>query len=230
MVKRLACEKNADTKIPPNILKPTPTLETELALYKQGYYFVAGIDEAGRGAWAGPVVAAAVVLPLANASLSQTLQGVTDSKKMTACQRERLFDVVQDTALSIGVGIGSHSYIDRQRIIAATRHAMRQAVSCLSKIPHYLLIDALPLPNLDIPQLAFPKADAISLSVAAASIIAKVTRDRLMLMLDEQYPGYGFSRHKGYGTKVHQAALAKLGPCRIHRYSFEPIRKLGLTF
>lgn len=201
----------------------TPSLEKEKALLKQGFSVVAGLDEAGRGAWAGPVVAAAVILPLADANSMPSLAGVRDSKQMTPRQRDALFEVIGCTALAIGVGISSHQYIDRQRIVKATRRAMQQAVVRLAINPDYLLIDALPLPSLSIPQSAFPKADALSLSVAAASIIAKVTRDRLMITLDACYPGYQFGRHKGYGTKQHRAALKILGPCKIHRYSFAPV-------
>jgi ribonuclease HII len=201
-----------------------PNLEKELALYQQGFYFIAGIDEAGRGAWAGPVVAAAVIMPLNQPGTPQLLNNVKDSKQISPRRREELFEIIKANAVSIGVGVGSHTCIDRRRIIAATRYAMHQAISRLNPAPHYLLIDALPLPDLAIPQYAFPKADATSLSVAAASIIAKVTRDRLMVMLNEPYPDYHFARHKGYGTKVHQQALAALGPCRIHRRSFAPIK------
>ena len=197
-----------------------PTVEKEQALYRQGFYFIAGIDEAGRGAWAGPVVAAAVILPPNDSALPRRLHGVQDSKTVSPRKREELFDLIHAVALAVGVGIGSHTCIDRRGIIAATRHAMTQAVYRLEISPHYLLIDHLPLPQVSLPQHAFPKADATSLSVAAASIIAKVTRDRLMRQLDAVYPGYDFARHKGYGTKAHQAALARLGMCKIHRYSF----------
>ena len=223
------CVKNEDTRrtrCRVRALWPamqTPSLEKEKALLKQGFSVAAGLDEAGRGAWAGPVVAAAVILPPPGSKLLPTLNGVRDSKQMTPRQREALFEVISQTALAIGVGISSHQCIDRQRIVKATRRAMRQAVARLAITPDYLLIDALPLPKLKIAQSAFPKADAISLSVAAASIIAKVTRDRLMIRLDAQYPGYQFGRHKGYGTKQHQAALKRLGPCTVHRFSFAPI-------
>ncbi len=206
-----------------------PTVEKEQALYQQGFSFIAGIDEAGRGAWAGPVVAAALILPLDDLALTRRLVGVQDSKKISPKKRGELFSVIHTVALAVSVGVASHTYIDRQGIIAATRRAMTQAVRRLAIPPHYLLIDHLPLPHLSIPQHAFPKADATSLSVAAASIIAKVTRDRLMLQLDAVYPGYGFARHKGYGTQAHQEALARLGPCKIHRYSFKPINKFTIS-
>jgi len=207
-----------------------PTLEKEIALLKQGYYFIAGIDEAGRGAWAGPVVAAAVILPQTHPHIPQALQNTRDSKQLTPRQRDKLFQIIQENALSIGVGVSSPAYIDRQRIIAATRHAMQQAITRLHPRPQFLLIDALSLPDVSIPQQAFFKADVTSLSVAAASIVAKVTRDRLMVKLSEQFPGYGFAQHKGYGTQVHQTALARLGPCKIHRHTFAPIKKTAATF
>lgn len=209
-------------------MKCFPTLEKELALYQQGFRFIAGIDEAGRGAWAGPVVAAAVILPLDCPDLAQQLDGLTDSKQLTPHQRERLFEAIQAHALAIGVGAGSHTCIDRRHILAATRQAMTQAVNRLTPAPHFLLIDALPLPHLAIPQHAFFKADALALSVAAASVIAKVTRDHWMTRLDERFPGYGFAQHKGYGTPAHQDALARLGPCKIHRRSFAPLQKFQL--
>lgn len=206
-----------------------PTLEKEQFLYQQGFRLIAGVDEAGRGAWAGPVVAAAVILSPDRPDVLTALRAVRDSKQMSPHQREAAFDLIQDTALAVGVGVGSHTCIDHWNIISATRHAMRQAIANLSVPPHYLLIDALALPNLAIPQLAFSKADALSLSVASASVIAKVTRDRLMCLLDRHYPGYLFAKHKGYGTKAHQNALTTLGPCKIHRYSFAPIKAYTQT-
>jgi ribonuclease HII len=200
-----------------------PTLEFELALRAQGYHFVAGLDEAGRGAWAGPVVAAAVILPLDRTDLQQALDGVRDSKQLLPGAREALFDVICQIALEVGVGISAPAVIDRDGIVPATRRAMRRALGCLSLQPGHLILDHLQLTAVDLPQIAFPKADARSLSVAAASIIAKVTRDRLMVLLDRRYPGYGFARHKGYGTAAHQAALAELGPTPIHRMSFAPL-------
>lgn len=208
-------------------MTPFPTLEKEQALFRQGFYFVAGVDEAGRGAWAGPVVAAAVMLPLACPALAVELQGVNDSKRLSPRRREAMAEVIQQVAISVGVGVSSHTCIDRQRIVPATHRAMGRAISALTPHPQFLLIDALPLPEWSLPQQAFPKADAGSLSVAAASIMAKVTRDRLMVMLDQTFPGYLFARHKGYGTAAHRAALAALGPCPIHRRSFAPIRQFA---
>ena len=205
----------------------TPSLCKERAIFEQGHAFIAGVDEAGRGAWAGPVVAAAAILPVHDSDLLDKLDGVRDSKQIVPQQRDELFDKIRLTALSLGIGIVPSAFIDRHRIIAATCRAMQQAIAQLYPVPTYLLIDALPLPGLKIAQQAYPKADATSLSVAAASIVAKVTRDRLMLEFDQRYPGYAFGRHKGYGTKAHRAALDELGPCPIHRYSFGPIQAIG---
>jgi ribonuclease HII len=200
-----------------------PSLEIELALHAQGHNLIAGLDEAGRGALAGPVVAAAVILPLEQPELEQVLYGVRDSKQLSAQERERLFDVIHQTALAVGVGVSAPCVIDRAGIVPATRQAMLKALSRLSLEPECLIIDYLQLTAVPLPQACLPKADERSFSVAAASIIAKVTRDRLMCLLDQSYPGYGFASHKGYGTSTHQAALAQLGPCRIHRMSFAPL-------
>jgi ribonuclease HII len=202
----------------------TPTLEVEMALLAQGHRFVAGLDEAGRGAWAGPVVAAAVVLPLDQSDLEHILTGVRDSKQLSPAAREELLIGIRQTALGIGVGVSAPAVVDRDGVLPATRRAMRQALARLSPQPECLIVDHLQLRTVPLPQIAFPKADARSLSVAAASIVAKVTRDRLMVLLNERYPGYGFARHKGYGTAVHRAALADLGPTPIHRMSFAPLR------
>jgi ribonuclease HII len=203
-----------------------PTLDLELALLAQGYRFVAGLDEAGRGAWAGPVVAAAVILPLDRCDLCDVLCGVRDSKQVTPRQRAELYPVIGRVALAVGVGISAPHTIDRDGIVPATRRAMLRALARLTLAPDYLVIDHLRLPEVTLPQIGLPKADAHHLSVAAASIVAKVTRDRLMVLLDRYYPGYGLAAHKGYGTAAHRAALAQLGPARIHRRSFAPLREL----
>jgi len=205
----------------------TPTLDLELALLAQGYRFVAGLDEAGRGAWAGPVVAAAVILPLARSDLCHALRGVRDSKQLTAPARETLYDVVRRTALAVGVGISAPLVIDRDGVVPATRRAMMRALEHLAAPPDYLVLDHIRLPLVPLPQCSFPKADAHHLSVAAASIVAKVTRDRLMILLDRCYPGYGFAAHKGYGTAAHRWALTRLGPACIHRHSFALLRELA---
>ena len=203
----------------------TPNLELELALRTQGYRFIAGLDEAGRGAWAGPVVAAAVILPLQQPDLVSILRGVRDSKQLAPARRAALFEVIRNVALAVGVGVSAPRCIDNQGILPATRRAMLQALARLGCSPDYLILDHLRLPALALPQLAAARADARFLSVAAASIVAKVTRDRLMTVLDMHYPGYGLAQHKGYGTPYHRAALAQLGPSRIHRLSFAPLRQ-----
>ena len=202
-----------------------PNLEKEIALLKQGYRFIAGLDEAGRGAWAGPVVAAAVILPLNQPGLLETLAGLNDSKKLTPQQRDRFFDLIHETALAVSAGLAPATMVDEVNVIGATRYAMRQALAALSLPPDFLLLDHLRLPTISVPQDAFPKADSISLTVAAASVVAKVTRDRLMLRLNTEYPGYAFDRHKGYGTRVHRIALAEQGPCPQHRMSYKPLRE-----
>ena len=182
---------------------------------RRGYYIIAGIDEAGRGPLAGPVVAAAVVLP----------QGyehpeINDSKKLSAKKRERLYAVIQKDAISIGVGLSEVSVIDSINILRATLLAMKEAVCGLSAQPDYLLIDGRNGIELDIPQEAIVRGDSLSISIAAASIIAKVSRDRLMDMYHRQFPGYNFLHNKGYGTREHRKAIVKDGRCKIHRRSF----------
>jgi ribonuclease HII len=202
-----------------------PDLSEELALMGAGHARVAGIDEAGRGAWAGPVYAAAVVLPIEHPDLAETLDGVRDSKQLSPAKRETLLGVIKDVAVGIGVGWVDPAGIDEMGIAAATRRAMAQAVAVLNGQVSALLIDYVCLPEIALPQCSLPKADARCLSVAAASIVAKVTRDRLMMELDGEYPGYGFARHKGYGTRQHREALARLGPTPIHRKSWRPIQE-----
>jgi len=204
-----------------------------MALFEQGYCFVAGLDEAGRGCLAGPVVAAAVILPLSpiidaadEAGIMTRLAGVNDSKQLTEATRERLYSVVMQYAVSVGVGISSVELIDERNILQATRHAMCLALTQLSPSAQALLLDALLLPNISLLQRSIIKGDTRCLSIAAASIIAKVTRDRLMRQLHEQYPTYGFDQHKGYGTAAHIAALHQHGVTPHHRRSFAPIREL----
>jgi ribonuclease HII len=199
-------------------------LEQERELWAAGYRWLAGLDEAGRGAWAGPVVAAAVVLPAERNDIDSLLYGVRDSKVLTPRQREALFPLIHKAALGVGVGMASSRFIDRWGIVPATRQAMAMAVHNLPLEPHYLLIDALKLPDVQLPQRALIKGDAHVLSIAAASIVAKVFRDRLMVALGDYYCGYGFAAHKGYGTAAHRAALQRLGPCTEHRMSFAPLR------
>jgi ribonuclease HII len=201
-----------------------PGLDHEKALWSQGYRLIAGIDEAGRGAWAGPVYAAAVVLPLDRPDLHDALEGVTDSKQLSPRRRVALLEVIYQIALSVGVGTATAAEVDALGIVPANRLSMARAVAALSSSPDFLLIDYLRLPQVDLPQRSAPKADQRCLSVAAASIVAKVRRDQWMVQLDERYPGYGFARHKGYGTAAHRSALARLGPSPVHRMSWAPLR------
>ena len=195
---------------------PAEIQQFEQTLRQQGYQRVAGIDEAGRGALAGPVVAAAVVLPI-NCQIS----GVTDSKQLTPKRRSELFDEIRRTAVAVGVGRVDNEEIDRINILQATMGAMVQAITQIAPAPDYVLVDGTHLPEIFLPAEAIPKGDTLVQSIAAASIIAKVTRDRLMIELDETYPGYGFQIHKGYGTLLHRQAIAQLSPCPIHRRSFK---------
>ncbi len=197
-----------------------------MALYAQGYSFVAGLDEAGRGCLAGPVVAAAVILKLDDTQLAARLNGVRDSKQVSPQARARLHAVILQHALAVGVGTGSVELIDRCNILQATKYAMRTALDQLIVAPQALLLDALLLRDVSLPQRSLIKGDARCLSIAAASIIAKVTRDRLMLTLHEQYPDYGFDQHKGYGTPAHLQALRRHGVTPLHRQSFAPVREL----
>jgi ribonuclease HII len=199
---------------------PLDTLMFEKAAYISGYRYVAGIDEAGRGPLAGPVMAAAVILP---SGLS--IIGVDDSKKLTPVKREKLFDIIMAQALSVGIGIITPAEIDRINILQATRRAMLAAVGQLSPQPDYLLIDGISTIDSAVPQKTIKKGDSLSLSIAAASIIAKVTRDRLMIKMDAKYPGYGFAGHKGYGSAAHMEAIRVLGPSPIHRLSFGGVKE-----
>jgi len=197
-----------------------PDFSFELAALAQGFSWVCGIDEAGRGPLAGPVVAAAVVLDPENIP-----RGLNDSKILDEATREALFAELVKSA-KIGVGIGDEIRIDRDNILAATLWAMAEAVHNLHEAPHYALVDGNRAPKLGCEVQTIVSGDTRCLSIAAASIIAKVTRDRIMVALDEEFPGYGFARHKGYGTAFHNAALLELGPCIHHRRSFAPIAQL----
>ncbi|MGQ9928416.1 MAG: ribonuclease HII [Chloroflexaceae bacterium] len=200
-----------------------PTIEYERALLAQGYTRIAGLDEAGRGCWAGPVVAAAVVLDDAALQQPELLAGVDDSKKLTPTMRARSYAQVCTAALGVGIGIVPAYLIDAFGIVPATRLAMLAALLQLPFLPDAALIDALRLPELTLHQEALVKGDALSLSIAAASIVAKVTRDQLMDTAHRAYPVYGFAAHKGYGTVAHRRALARHGPCPLHRRSFAPL-------
>jgi len=194
----------------------------EAELWASGCELVAGVDEAGRGPLAGPVVAAAVVLPR-----DCVIAGLNDSKKLSPKKREELYRVILDTAVAVGIGSSSEKLIDEVNILNATHRAMRDAVADLGRVPDHVLVDGTSIPELSIPQTAINRGDERSAPIAAASIIAKVTRDRLLVKYDEQYPGYGFARHKGYGTSEHLAALRRLGPCEIHRRSFRVVLDAG---
>ena len=205
----------------------TPTLELELGILTHyGFSLVAGLDEAGRGALAGPVTAAAVILALDNPQLLESLYGVNDSKQLTAAMREKLFSRIAEHALAYGIASVPADVIDEIGIVPATKQAMVTAVTQLIPTAQYLLIDGrIRLKTVTTPQQAIIRGDAQSLSIAAASILAKVTRDRQMIELDARYPQYGFARHKGYGTAFHLVALERYGPSPLHRYSFAPIRR-----
>ena len=195
-------------------------LSYEKELYKQGMTLIAGVDEVGRGPLAGPVVATAVILPK-----DCKIRGLNDSKKIPKKKHLEIYQAVQDQALAIGIGIMDNHIIDQVNIYEATKLAMKEAISQLSPQPEHLLIDAMQL-DLPISQTAIIKGDANSLSIAAASIVAKVTRDSLMKDYDDQYPGYDFTANAGYGTAKHLEGLEKLGVTPIHRTSFEPIKSL----
>ena len=189
--------------------------EIENGLRDQGYELICGVDEAGRGPLAGPVCAAAVILP-AHADIP----GLNDSKKLSDKRRRELFPIIKETAVTYAVVLIDEKTIDEINILQATFRAMEQAVSGLDKKPDYVLIDGNKLPQIDVPAKAVVHGDSLSASIAAASVLAKVTRDDLMLELAKEYPQYGFDIHKGYGTKAHCAAILENGPCPIHRATF----------
>ena len=193
-----------------------PMSEFEQAAEAKGYTRIAGVDEAGRGPLAGPIVAAAVIL-------SEPIPGVDDSKKLTEKKRDALYDIIRAGKHVVGVGIVSAEKIDTIGIQPANYTSMINAALQLNPAPDYLLVDGFAISDCPFPQLRIIKGDQLSQSIAAASIIAKVTRDRLMRDLDARYPEYGFARHKGYGTKLHMAAIEEHGPCPAHRKTFAPI-------
>jgi ribonuclease HII len=199
---------------------PIDRLALEKMAQMQGFSRVAGVDEAGRGPLAGPVMAAAVILPE-----GLLIPGVDDSKKLSPQNREQLFDVIMSRAISVGIGTAGPDIIDRINILQATRLAMLNAVLQLSPQPDYILIDGITAINSPIPQKTVKKGDSLSLSIAAASIIAKVTRDRLMVEMDLVFPGYGLAGHKGYGSEQHLEAIRLLGPTSLHRLTFRGVRE-----
>ena len=192
----------------------------EKRLWKEGFQYIVGTDEAGRGPLVGPVVAGAVILPI-----NYNLKGLTDSKKLSEKKREEYFQIIQKDALSIGIGIVEAKEIDEINIYEASRKAMQEAILNLKIKPEYILSDAMPL-NLDMPCEPIIHGDALSISIAAASVIAKVTRDKIMYELDEKYPEYEFKNHKGYPTKKHLELLQKYGPLDNYRFTYKPVRDL----
>ncbi len=203
-------------------------LELERKLWERNFYRVAGVDEVGRGPLAGPVVAACVVLPSSVNGKQITVdsfRGVDDSKKLTSAKREELFDLIMGNALDVGIGIVKEKAIDRMNILNASLTAMREAIEKLKNPPDFILVDGnQKVPSLSLPQLPVIKGDSLSFSIAAASIIAKVTRDRIMLEYHKKYPEFCFAENKGYGTRAHIYALKTLGPCEIHRRSFKIVQ------
>ena len=196
-------------------------LKYEKDLYKNGVNLIAGVDEVGRGPLVGPVVAAAVILPI-----NYHLDGLNDSKKLTEKKRERFYDILMQEAIAIGVGEASAKEIDEINIYQASKLAMMRALKNLKIKPEHVLVDAMPLKEIDIPSTSIIHGDALSLSIAAASVIAKVTRDRMMIELDKKYPEYGFAQHKGYPTKKHLEVLQKYGVLDNYRFTYGPVRDL----
>ena len=206
-------------------------LELERQAWAAGYGAVAGVDEAGRGPLAGPVVAAAVIFPrvFLEAEEKGLLAGLTDSKKLSESRRDYFFELLHGPCHAlIGVGQASAEEIDAHNILQATYLAMKRALAALSPAPDHVLVDGLPVPGLPCSSTAAVGGDGRSFSIAAASVVAKVTRDRLMRALDREYPKYGFARNKGYGTAEHLAALKRIGPCACHRRSFAPVTQMEL--
>ncbi|MFH1522699.1 MAG: ribonuclease HII [Patescibacteria group bacterium] len=199
----------------------------EQNLFNQGHKLIGGIDEAGRGPLAGPVVAACVILGPEFRAGKSKLELVKDSKKLTAKKREELFDVIYNEFAEVGVGICDHSTIDKINILQATFLAMKKAIGALRKKPEFIILDGrFPIPNMSLKQKAVIRGDELVFSIAAASIIAKVTRDKIMKEMHETYPQYCFDKHKGYGTKLHIERLRQHGPSPIHRRSFKPVKIL----
>jgi len=207
-----------------SLLPPAPDLSFELDLWASGLQYIAGIDEAGRGALAGPVVAGVVVLPNLP-DLQQKLEGVRDSKQMTPKDRQLWAGTIREIALFAETGSASAAEVDEIGIIAATRLAIIRALTALPQPPEHLLIDHITVPEAGLPETNLVKGDCRSLSIAAASVLAKVSRDEAMCQLDLEHPDYGFAKHKGYGTAQHRAVIEEIGPCAIHRMSFAPFRR-----
>jgi ribonuclease HII len=204
----------------------SPHLRHESALWANGVLWIAGIDEAGRGSLAGPVAAAAVILPQLP-GLKLALEGVRDSKQMTSGQRQFWSQIIRRIAVTYAVGLASAQEIDVLGILPATQLAASRAISDLAVCPDYLLLDYINLPGVPLPQISLVKGDMRSLSIAAASVLAKTTRDAILVELDSHYPGFGFAVHKGYATEAHRKAIQSLGPSPVHRRTFAPVRSYG---
>lgn len=218
--------RRKDVADPEESLRLEQMLKFEREAHANGFARVAGVDEAGRGPLAGPIVAAAVVL-------AEPVPGADDSKRLTAAQREELYEAITAGGHAVGVSVIDACELDRMGLQQANYAAMLRAAESISPPPDFLLVDGFQIRGAAIPQQRLVRGDSRSLSIAAASIVAKVTRDRLMDELDARYPGYGFARHKGYGTRQHLEALARLGPCPVHRMSFAPVglsAETGLLF
>jgi len=202
-------------------------LAKEKEIFKKGYASLGGIDEAGRGPLAGPVVAACVVIDSEFKPKNEKFYKINDSKKLTARKREELYEVIINNASEVGVGICDHKTIDRINILEASFLAMKKAISSLKKRPEFIVLDGrFQIPNLSLMQEALVKGDELVFTVAAASIVAKVERDRIMKALHQNFPQYRFDKHKGYGTKLHMENLKKYGPSPVHRASFKPVKRL----
>ncbi len=201
--------------------KEVDLLSYEKKLYQSGYSLICGTDEAGRGPLAGPVVAAAVILPK-----NYTLDGLNDSKQLSEKKREKYYPIIIKDAISYGIGIVDAKTIDEINIYEASRLAMKKAIASMSVKPDYILTDAMPIKDLDIPVTSIVHGDALSLSIAAASVLAKVTRDHIMYDLDKKYPEYEFAKHKGYPTKRHLELLKKYGANSEYRFTYKPVRDL----
>lgn len=207
--------------------KAVDRFEFERALWSRGATRIAGVDEAGRGPLAGPVVAAAVIFPSAwsESGFDERLRSLNDSKQLTEAQREEFFSVLTTLPeIRFAIAAVDAGTIDRINILEATHRAMNEALAQLRPKPEHVLVDGRPVKSMTLPHTALVKGDTLSYSIAAASVLAKVTRDHMMLEFDEQFPGYSFAEHKGYGTPQHLTAIAKRGPCAIHRRSFAPLK------
>jgi ribonuclease HII len=213
--------ENMSKKFDRSLIPFSPNLQYEKILWQSGLQYIAGVDEAGRGALAGPVAAGVVVLPQRQ-DLLKTLHGVRDSKVMRPAEREYWNRVIQETAICCRVGFASAQEIDDLGIVPATRLAAMRALAVLRPAPQHLLIDHISIPGTGLPETSLVKGDARSLFIACASVLAKVSRDALMVELDEKHPGYHLAASKGYGTAKHRAAIEEFGPCPVHRLSFSP--------